>query len=42
VEKVALLCNPASGGTLSSTAVEIITWVKKIAVAKVCGDLRLD
>jgi hypothetical protein len=40
--KVALFCNPASGGTLSSTAIEIIKWVKKFAVAKVCGDLRLD
>jgi hypothetical protein len=38
--KVALFCNPASGGTFSSTAIEIIKWVKKIAVAKVCGDLR--
>jgi hypothetical protein len=34
VEKVALFCNPASGGTFSSTAIEIITWVKKIAVAQ--------
>jgi hypothetical protein len=32
--KVALFCNPASGGTLSSTAIEIIKWVKKIAVAQ--------
>jgi hypothetical protein len=29
-------------GTFSSTAIEIIKWVKKFAVAKVCGDLRLD
>jgi hypothetical protein len=36
VEKVALFCNPAAGGTFSSTAIEIIKWVKKFAVAKVC------
>jgi hypothetical protein len=35
VGKVALFCNPASGGTFSSTAIEIIKWVKKIAVAQV-------
>jgi hypothetical protein len=40
--KVALFYNPASGGTFSSTAIEIIKWVKCFAVAKVCGDLRLD
>jgi hypothetical protein len=34
VEKVALFCNPASGGTFSSTAIEIIKWGKKIAVAQ--------
>jgi hypothetical protein len=34
VEKVALFCNPASGGTFSSTAIEIIKWVEKIAVAQ--------
>jgi hypothetical protein len=34
VEKVSLSCNPASGGTFSSTAIEIIEWVKKIAVAQ--------
>jgi hypothetical protein len=34
VEKVALFCNPASGGTFSSTAIEILKWVKKIAVAQ--------
>jgi hypothetical protein len=34
VEKVALFCNPASGGTFSSTAIEVIKWVKKIAVAQ--------
>jgi hypothetical protein len=31
---VALFCNPASGGTFSSTAIEIINWVKKFAVAQ--------
>jgi hypothetical protein len=31
---VALFCNPASGGTFSSTAIEIIKWVKKFAVAQ--------
>jgi hypothetical protein len=31
---VALFCNPASGCTFSSTAIEIIKWVKKIAVAQ--------
>jgi hypothetical protein len=30
VEKVALFCNPASGGTSSSTAIEILKWVKKL------------
>jgi hypothetical protein len=34
VGKVALFCNPASGGTFSSTAIEIIKWVKKIAVVQ--------
>jgi hypothetical protein len=34
VKKVALFCNPASGGTFSSTAIEIIKWVNKIAVAQ--------
>jgi hypothetical protein len=33
-EKMTLFCNPASGGTFSSTAIEIIKWVKKIAVAQ--------
>jgi hypothetical protein len=28
VEKVAFLCNPASGGTFSSTPIEIIKWVE--------------
>jgi hypothetical protein len=27
VEKAALFCNPASGGTFSSTAIEMIKWV---------------
>jgi hypothetical protein len=31
---VALFCNPASGGTFSSAAIEIIKWVKKFAVAQ--------
>jgi hypothetical protein len=34
VEKVALFCNPASGGTFLSTAIEIIKWVKIFAVAQ--------
>jgi hypothetical protein len=34
VVKVSLFCNSASGGTLSSTAIEIIKLVKKIAVAQ--------
>jgi hypothetical protein len=34
VEKLALFYNPASGSTFSSTAIEIIKWVKKIAVAQ--------
>jgi hypothetical protein len=34
VEKVALFCNPASGGTFSSTAIEIIKWVKFFAAAQ--------
>jgi hypothetical protein len=34
VEKVALFCNPASGGAFSSTAIEIIKLVTKIAVAQ--------
>jgi hypothetical protein len=43
VEKVALFCIPASGGTFSSTANEIIKWVQKFAVAqaKVSHILRL-
>jgi hypothetical protein len=31
---VALFCNPASGGTFSSTAIEIIKWVQNYAVAQ--------
>jgi hypothetical protein len=34
VEKVALFCNPASGGKFSSPAIEIIKWVKNFAVAQ--------
>jgi hypothetical protein len=34
VEKVALFYNPASGGSFSSTAIEIIKWVNKFAVAQ--------
>jgi hypothetical protein len=34
VEKVALIWNPASGGTFSSTAIEVIKWVKNFAVAQ--------
>jgi hypothetical protein len=42
VEKVSLFCNPASGGTFSSTAIEIEKWVTKFAVgqAKVSHILR--
>jgi hypothetical protein len=34
VVKEALFCSPASGGTFSSTAVEIIKWVKFFAVVQ--------
>jgi hypothetical protein len=34
VEKVALFSNPASGGTFSSTAIEILKWLKCFAVAQ--------
>jgi hypothetical protein len=34
VERVALFCNPAAGGTFSSTAIEIIKWVEIFAVAQ--------
>jgi hypothetical protein len=39
---VALFCNPVSGGTFSSTAIEIIKWVKffGVAQAKVSHILR--
>jgi hypothetical protein len=42
VEKMALFCNPGSGGSFSSTAIEIIKWVKFFAVAqaKVSHTLR--
>jgi hypothetical protein len=30
VENVALFCTPASGGTISSTAIENLKWVKQI------------
>jgi hypothetical protein len=42
VEKVALFCNPASGGTFSSTANEIIKWVKEIAVPQAKVFLYLE
>jgi hypothetical protein len=31
---VALFCNPASGGTFSSTAIEIIKWVKNLFLSQ--------
>jgi hypothetical protein len=34
LEKEALFCNPVSGGTFSSTTIEIIKWVEKIAGAQ--------
>jgi hypothetical protein len=42
-EKVALFCNPASGGTFSSTAIEIFKYVNfsAVAQAKVSYILRL-
>jgi hypothetical protein len=40
VEKVAFFSNPASGGTFSSTANEILKWVKTIAVASSLWRLR--
>jgi hypothetical protein len=44
VEKVALFCNPASGGTFSITAIEIIKWVRMFAVVSSLRRLgaRLD
>jgi hypothetical protein len=41
VKKVALFCNPASGGTFSSTAIEIINRLK-FAVAKSKVFLHLE
>jgi ribosomal protein L24E len=41
VEKVALFCNPASGGTFSSIAIEIINGLK-FAVAKAKVFLHLE
>jgi hypothetical protein len=40
--KVALFCNPASGGTFSNTAIEILKWVEKLVIgqAKVTRILR--
>jgi hypothetical protein len=32
VENGALFCNPASGGTFLSTAIEVIKWLQKLAV----------
>jgi hypothetical protein len=40
VEKVALFCNPVSGGTFSNTAIKIIKYVKKFAGAKVVPHLE--
>jgi hypothetical protein len=34
VEKVALFCNPASGGTFSSTTIKIIKWVNFLHLCK--------
>jgi hypothetical protein len=42
VEKWLFSVTLSSGGTFSSTAIEIIKWVNFFAEAKVCGDLRLD
>jgi hypothetical protein len=42
VEKVTLFCNPASGGTFSSTAVAITKWVTKIAEAQATVDPHLE
>jgi hypothetical protein len=36
VEKWLFSVTSASGGTFSCTAIEIIKWVKKVAVAKIC------
>jgi hypothetical protein len=40
VKKLALFCNPAPGGTFSSTAIEIINWLK-FSVAKANVSLAL-
>jgi hypothetical protein len=41
VEKVAIFCNPASGGTFSSTAIEMINMLKfAVAKAKVLPHLE--
>jgi hypothetical protein len=42
VEKVAVFCNLASGGTLSSTAIEIIKKVFCFAVAQAKVFLHLE
>jgi hypothetical protein len=44
VEKVSLFCNPVSGGMFSSTAIEIIFGLKKIADSKLnkLPELRLS
>jgi hypothetical protein len=41
-KNVALFCNPASGVTFSSTAIEIIKWVEKIAVPQAKVFLHLE
>jgi hypothetical protein len=42
VEEVARFCNPASGGTFSSTAIEIIKWAKKKFSSASEGDPHLE
>jgi hypothetical protein len=42
VEKVDHLCNPASGGTFKSTAIEIIKWVNFFAVVQAKVFLHLE
>jgi hypothetical protein len=42
VEEVALFCNPASGGTFSCTAIEIIKWAKKNCSSASEGDPHLE
>jgi hypothetical protein len=34
MEMVALFCDPASGGTFSSTAIEFIKWLRNFSVAQ--------